>query len=410
MLSGHHDVLRAASVDRTWNRLASDPWLWKELFYRNPGWEIRWDMLPQVASTSSETSVLSARPSIHTHWKAFYRGRHALDRRWNAFRGSSHNHKTFAHFRPNVVRLRGHSDSVYCCSIDSGLGSGHVGYVLSGSRDKTVRVWDSATGECVSVLRGHEGSVVCMTSRNETLVTGSSDGTARIWVAIDRARSNYVIKNVLRGHRAGVLDVSMDDTYIITASRDKTLRVWRRSTAELVHVYTQHKAPVNACSLDAGVAVSGAGDGSLHVWLPDTGKLLQMIHEPRCGIATVLLRENILFAGSSDHFIRLWNRFTGECLAAFQAHTHLVRAIAYDAARHWLVSGGWDKKTRLWSMDPLSHPTPNPMPELALELGMHQARVFAVAIDTTRLISACEDSTLWITDFGKQGLPSHIYA
>lgn len=399
-------MLDAACVSRTWHRLASDTTLWRRLFFQNPGWAVRLDMLAP-GTTEAPRTVLPAHPSVHTHWMLLYKGRYELDRRWFALQTRPPGHAHSVSFRPSIVRLRGHTDSVYCCCIDDGRRTGHAGYVVSGSRDRTIRVWDSATGACVATLRAHHGSVLCLAQGTGMLVSGSSDATARVWRRSTAADEHYVLERVLAGHTAGVLGVAFDETYVVTASRDTTLRVWRRTDGELVRVYGAHRGSVNTCCLHRGLVASGAGDGSVHVWRVDTGETLAVMHAPRSGVASLVLAGDVLWAGSSDGVIRTWRASTGEYLAEFAAHDKLVRAVAYDAGRQLLVSGGWDRKTRLWDV---AAPEVHRRGELALELGMHQARIFDVAIDTTRLISACEDHTLWITDFGKQGLASHVYA
>ena len=56
---------------------------------------------------------------------------------------------------------------------------------LSGSRDHTVRVWDSATGQCIRVCEGHSRPVnsVAFAPDGKTFLSGSRDGTIRIWSA-----------------------------------------------------------------------------------------------------------------------------------------------------------------------------------------------------------------------------------
>lgn len=379
------------------------------LFYQKPGWAVRFDML--LPSSLPSSSTLPEKPTINTHWKLLYQGRYELDRRWFGLQTRLPGHPENARFRPIVSRLRGHTDSVYCCCIDHGYDSGHLGYIISGSRDQTLRVWDSATGQGVATLYGHRGSVLCVYQHAGMLVSGSSDATARVWLRVHTGAEHYTPSMVLRGHTAGVLDIAFDAAYIVTASRDTTLRVWKRSDGALVHVYRGHSSSVNACSIQHGHVASGSGDGSIHIWDIATGETRRIIHGPHCGIASIVFAGDRVFSGSSDRAIRMWSVSTGTCSAAFSAHAKLVRAIAYDPMRQLLASGGWDRKTRLWDIAPLyTAERGHKKAQLTLELGIHQARIFDVALDTTRLISACEDNTLWITDYGKQGIPSHVYA
>ncbi|KAI3623300.1 hypothetical protein GLX27_003791 [Malassezia furfur] len=399
LLRDHADVLRAACVSRTWHRLASDPTLWRLLLVHHPGWGVRWDRLARAPL------------SVRTAWRALYMDRYELDRRWMALQTLRRAGAPPAAFRPAIVRLRGHTDSVYACCIDAAHGTGGTGYIVSGSRDRTIRVWDAATAACVATLHGHGGSVVCLAHDDGVLVSGSSDATARVWRRGGPGAPHYVLAHVLRGHSAGVLDVAFDAHYIVTASRDTTVRVWRRDDARLVHVYDAHRGSVNACSVRDGLVATGAGDGSIYVWRIATGETVCAVREPRCGVASIVLAGAWLVAGSSDHTVRVWCVATGACVGAFAAHTKLVRALAYDAARQLLVSGGWDRTTRVWDVARFGEPcAPGTAPPLVVRLGMHQARIFDVAVDTTRVLSACEDGTVWVADFGHQGLASDLFA
>ena len=55
--------------------------------------------------------------------------------------------------------------------------------LFSGSMDKTIKVWDVATGACVQTLQGHTDSVwsVCVSANGSRLFSGSSDNTIKVW-------------------------------------------------------------------------------------------------------------------------------------------------------------------------------------------------------------------------------------
>ena len=78
---------------------------------------------------------------------------------------------------PPVLALEGHSKTVYsvCVTPDSL-------HVVTGSGDKTARVWRLADGSLVRTLQGHSEAVnsVCVTADGERVITGSSDKTARV--------------------------------------------------------------------------------------------------------------------------------------------------------------------------------------------------------------------------------------
>lgn len=66
----------------------------------------------------------------------------------------------------NAVYLEGHLDAVYCIQFDSTK-------IISGSRDRTIKIWDLATNACTHTLEGHSGSVLCLQFNEKYIVSGS---------------------------------------------------------------------------------------------------------------------------------------------------------------------------------------------------------------------------------------------
>lgn len=53
---------------------------------------------------------------------------------------------------------------------------------MTGSSDKTIKVWDLRMfGECLNTLEGHTNFVCCISFVGKTLVSGSDDCTIRLW-------------------------------------------------------------------------------------------------------------------------------------------------------------------------------------------------------------------------------------
>ena len=52
---------------------------------------------------------------------------------------------------------------------------------MSGSSDRQVRAWDPATGRCEAILWGHTGGVSSLAVCGARLLSGSDDGTVRVW-------------------------------------------------------------------------------------------------------------------------------------------------------------------------------------------------------------------------------------
>ncbi|THU75288.1 WD40 repeat-like protein, partial [Dendrothele bispora CBS 962.96] len=111
-------------------------------------------------------------------------------------------------------------------------------YIVSGSADKTVRVWDSQTREVVGQpLQGHIGWVrsVAYSPDGRYIVSGSTDKTVRVW----DSQTGAVVGKPLQGHTEEVVSVacSPEGRYIVSGSVDNTVRIWNLHTVLAVNRY-----------------------------------------------------------------------------------------------------------------------------------------------------------------------------
>ena len=121
--------------------------------------------------------------------------------------------------------------------------------IVSGSEDKSVRVWDSSTGEVQNVLEGHTISVqsVAFSPDGRHIVSGSWDESVRVWDS-----STGEVQNVLKAHINSVCSVafSPDGRRIVSGSEDKSVRVWDSSKGVVQNVLEGHSVGMSDMFLE----------------------------------------------------------------------------------------------------------------------------------------------------------------
>ncbi|KAG1822357.1 WD40 repeat-like protein [Suillus variegatus] len=370
--------------------------------------------LPSSSSSSSQddsdSDILGTNLGpLRLNWHTLYRSRATLERRWRDPRGE-----------PRVMRIEGHGDSVYCLDFDSRR-------IITGSRDRTIKVWCIRTGECLATFEAHLGSVLCLKFEKDfdakrscsrrsfsrgpinseeeegganedanegeeeeshgMMVSGSSDCTVRVWDLYAKHRGSGIradVRAILRGHSGGVLDLRMDENWIVSCSKDALINVYSRSTLTLHAVLRGHEGPVNAIGLEGGRVVSASGDGRMMLWDAASGRCERVFEGHERGLACIEFKDDLILSGSNDCTIKLWRASTGECLHTFAGHTLLTG---------YVVSASYDRSVRVWEWR-------EPAVDLVREFrDLHASHIFDVKFDVGRIVSTSHDQKIVVLDF-----------
>ncbi|KAF8902624.1 WD40-repeat-containing domain protein [Gymnopilus junonius] len=508
-------LLSCRLVSRTWCRLASDNAVWRVLFLARWNVDLRraadpgavsygqfrsvrtllgvtWDFdlidigakakrLLGLSSPIIDAPITSA--PLRLDWRILYRERLELDLRWsdaphvpllsiahpigdsrrrmggtyrdtivNAAAGATEDVQMSIvrlgkSYEPKMTWITGHTDSVYCLEFDSRR-------IITGSRDRTIKVWSLRTGRLLGSFSGaHRGSVLCLkfekdwdreweyshgsakAEKDQTIVgtssvemedavlpkagfmvSGSSDCTVCVWdlhlgdpvgnntdsMSMDDDHSvRYVddgereikadVRAILKGHVGGVLDLRIDDHWIVSCSKDAVIRVWNRETLELHRTLRGHEGPVNAVGLQSGKVVSASGDGKMILWDIESGERRRTFEGHDRGLACIEFKDDLIVSGSNDCKIKVWSASTGDCLRTLVGHEALVRALSFDSRTGRLVSASYDRSVKLWDL---------PSGKLVREFkGIHTSHIFDVKFDIARIVSTSHDQKIVILDF-----------
>ena len=112
-----------------------------------------------------------------------------------------------------VKVLEGHTNSVLSVCIKDNL-------IISGSFDKTIKIWDIESGKGIKTLEGHKDCVNSVAIKDNLVISGSDDKTIKIWDVC----TGLCLKT-LEGHTHWVNSVAIKDNLIISGSYDKTIKI-----------------------------------------------------------------------------------------------------------------------------------------------------------------------------------------
>jgi platelet-activating factor acetylhydrolase IB subunit alpha len=141
--------------------------------------------------------------------------------------------------------LRGHEHVVECIAWSNDLAAQAIGetneissqmvpalsqkkygpYLCSGSRDKTIKIWDTVTFQCVYSLIGHNNWIraVQFHPGGKYLLSCSDDKTLRTW-DLRSKRNNKTIE--AHAHFVTSLDMHRNAPYVCTTSVDQSIKLW----------------------------------------------------------------------------------------------------------------------------------------------------------------------------------------
>jgi WD40 repeat protein len=144
---------------------------------------------------------------------------------------------------------------------------------MSGSDDRTLRLWDLESGQSLCTLEGmHAVSTVVITPDGRRAVSALDDGPLRLW-DLESGQSLCTLEGHNRRWVSAVV-VTPDGRRAVSASDDQALRVWDLESGQSLRTLEGHKNTVRAVAVtpDGRRAVSASHDRTLRVWDLESGE------------------------------------------------------------------------------------------------------------------------------------------
>ena len=244
-----------------------------------------------------------------------------------------------------VRTLRGHTD---CIGRIAWSPDGRM--LASPSKDKTIRLWNAETGECLRTLEGHKLEVNSVTfdPANRTLASGSFDNTVKLW----ELASGKLLRT-LEGHHQIVYSVAFDAAGRTLASGgDGGTNLWEPASGKLLRMLGKDQNTNFSVVFDptGRTLVSCGHSGKVWLWEVASGKLLRSLegHSESVFDVTFDLQGRTVACAGMDHAILLWDPSNARLTRRIEGHTNALQSIVFSPDERMLASKSYDQTVKLW--------------------------------------------------------------
>jgi WD40 repeat protein len=292
-------------------------------------------------------------------------------------------------------RLQGHADSITSIVVTPDSSK-----IISGADtyDSTLKVWNLETVNMLAIhSRNHTASVSCIEiiPNQKRAISGSQDKTIKIW----DLESGQLL-DTFEGHKEGILKiiVSPDGSEAVSQSWDAAKRtqgliVWDLNNGKRLHEIDGYN--IRAITPDGRKALfSLSGNKEFALLDLETGKRTGpiLVHgDNALNIIAITPDGCKAISESTGGELKEWDLATGKLVFTLKGHTGYVDSVAITPDGKRAVSGSYDKTVRVWNLENGSE---------VKELVGHTGEVYLVAItpDGKRAVSTSRDKTLKVWD------------
>jgi WD40 repeat protein len=226
-------------------------------------------------------------------------------------------------------------------------------YLISGSKDETVCVWNLKTNLLEKTLK-FDGSSIKRVSFNKD---GSKFlvGVYEQFVEIDLLSFKRKSSKNVHSSFVEACNYSSDNMFILTSSwRDKTLVVWRANNFKKEIALDELNNWINNAifNKNSTLIFSAGHDHLIKVWNINTGGLVKSFAGHDDWVYDVCLSddENTLYSGSFDKSIKVWDVKSGKNLSTLKGHTEGIVCLDLSKDCKYLASGGADSSIIIWDL------------------------------------------------------------
>jgi len=245
--------------------------------------------------------------------------------------------------------LHGHEDNVVSISH----GGRHGEWVLTGSRDRTIRLWELPSGRCLRTLAGLDAPVdaVFLSRSGKFLLTLLGGNSLRLWdIEILCRNSEQLHAPVLLCQISSSEEMSRQHSETIAFQEELTAAIEREDFSAAISSVKQ----IQNLSSWESVRRELPWEALIQKCTRDKPRDMVCLHtlvghEDKISAVALSLDGRLAVSTGKDQTIRLWNTQTGKCVKVLTGHQDWIRDVALTWDGCYLLSGSWDTTVRVWN-------------------------------------------------------------
>uniref|UniRef100_A0A3B4AHS2 Uncharacterized protein n=1 Tax=Periophthalmus magnuspinnatus TaxID=409849 RepID=A0A3B4AHS2_9GOBI len=201
---------------------------------------------------------------------------------------------------------------------------------ITGSYDRTCRVWDTVSGTCLLTLESHQSVVYAIAFNNpfgDKIATSSFDKTCKLWCA-----ETGKCFHTFRGHTAEIICLAFNpqSTLVATGSMDTTAKLWDVESGEEVATLSGHKNEVLCVCFNTvgNQLITGSFDHTMVIWDVPSGRNY--------------LPHSLILANLAWLSLQLWDTSSGNCVATLEGHKEELLDACFDLTGQLIATASAD--------------------------------------------------------------------